>query len=66
MKHIMVVMVVLALLLLVLKAWAGKITDDFEDGDFNGWNTSRLAAAEQAECAVEDGVADNNVGSVDN
>ena len=46
----------LALLLLVLKAWAGKITDDFEDGDFNGWNTSRLAAAEQAEWAVEDGV----------
>ena len=62
----MVVMVVLALLLLMLKAWAGKITDDFEDGDFNGWNTSRLAAAEQAEWAVEDGVADNNVGSVDN
>lgn len=46
--------VVLALSLLVLKAWAGKIIDDFEDGDFNGWNVVR-AADGKAEWIVEKG-----------
>ena len=46
--------VVLTLSLLVLKVWAGKIIDDFEDGDFNGWNVVR-AADGKAEWIVENG-----------
>lgn len=48
-------MVVFALLLLVLKAWAGKITDDFEDGDFNGWKPSEFSGGEEAKWVVKDG-----------
>ena len=48
-------MVVFTLLLLVLKAWAGTITDDFEDGNFDGWRPSRFSLGEQAEWIVEQG-----------
>ena len=47
-------MVVLTFSLLVLKAWAGKIIDDFEDGNLNGWNVVR-AADGKAEWIVENG-----------
>lgn len=52
MKH---TMVVLTLLLLVLKAWAGKITDDFEDGDLNGWKPSEVSGGEEAKWVVKNG-----------
>ena len=48
-------MVVFTLVLLVLKAWAGKITDDFEDGDFNGWRPSEFSGGEEAEWTVKNG-----------
>ena len=47
--------VVLTLLLSALKVWAGKITDDFEDGNFNGWRTSEFSGGEEAKWVVRRG-----------
>ena len=48
-------MVVLTLWLLALKVWGGKITDDFEDGDFNGWRPAQFSGNERAEWVVKNG-----------
>ena len=49
------IMVVLTLILLGLQALAGKITDDFEDGDLRGWRRTQTAGGERAEWIVKNG-----------
>ena len=45
----------LAAILMSSSLWAGTVTDDFEDGNFEGWRPSRFALGEQAEWIVEQG-----------
>ena len=45
----------LAAILISSSLWAGTVTDDFEDGNFEGWRPSRFALGEQAEWTVEQG-----------
>ena len=49
------IVVVLVFSLLTLKVWAGKITDDFEDGDLRGWRRTQTAGDERAEWIVKNG-----------
>ncbi|MCZ6678276.1 MAG: hypothetical protein O7E52_13610 [Candidatus Poribacteria bacterium] len=43
----------LTLTMLVTPAWAGTLTDDFEDGDFDGWRPARFRGGERAEWVVK-------------
>ena len=47
--------ILLPLTLMVSSAWAGTLTDDFEDGDFNGWRPARFRGGERAEWGVKNG-----------
>ena len=45
----------LATVLISSSLWAGTLTDNFEDGNFDGWRPSRFVFPEHAEWTVEQG-----------